>query len=55
MLERNWNKMDLVEKLEMNKYIYLNTSQRAATGILFYVSNETRIHKSRLFTISKNP
>ena len=41
-LERNWNKMDLVEKLEMNKDIYLNTSQRAATGILFYVSNETR-------------
>lgn len=41
-IEKKWNKMDLVEKLDMNKDIYLNSPQRAAGAILFLVCDETR-------------
>jgi hypothetical protein len=39
--ERDWNKMDLLVKLDMNKDIYLNVPQRQAGAILFLVCKET--------------
>lgn len=41
--ERRWNKMDVVEKLDMNKAEYLNTDQRQAGTNLFLVCKETRL------------
>jgi len=40
-IEGNWNKMDLILKLDMNKYKYLNTPQRQGGAILFLVCDET--------------
>jgi len=41
-IERDWNKMDLIEKLNMNKPEYLNTNQRQGGTNLFLVCEETR-------------
>lgn len=41
--ERDWNKMDLIEKLDMNKNEYLDTLQRQAGANLFLVCKETRL------------
>lgn len=41
-IERKWNKMDLVKKLNMNDNIYMNTSQREAGCALYLVCDETR-------------
>jgi len=41
-IESDWNKMDLLEKLDMNKPQYLNTAQRQGGTNLFLVCNETR-------------
>jgi hypothetical protein len=40
--EKCWNKMDLIEKLGMNKHEYLDTPQRQAGANLFLVCKETR-------------
>jgi hypothetical protein len=40
--ERDWNKMDLIEKLGMNSDAHLNTQQRQAGALLFLVCDETR-------------
>ena len=42
MIEKNWNKMDLIIKLNMKKDNYLNTPQHQAGAILFLVCDETR-------------
>lgn len=42
-LERRWNKMDLIKKLDMNKNEYLNTDQRQGGTNLFLVCEETRL------------
>jgi len=42
LLEKDWNKMDLILKLDANKDIYLNTRQHAAGANLWLVCNETR-------------
>jgi len=39
--DRDWNKMDLLVKLDMNKDIYLNGAQHQAGVILFLVCKET--------------
>jgi hypothetical protein len=41
-IEKNWNKMDLIIKLDMNDDKYLNTPQRQGGANLFLVCNETR-------------
>jgi len=41
-LEKNWTKMDLIEKLNMNQDIYIYTKQIQAGAILFFVCDETR-------------
>jgi hypothetical protein len=41
-LEKDWNKMDLVEKLNMKKDEFLNSPQRAAGSLLFLVCADTR-------------
>jgi hypothetical protein len=41
-IEREWNKMDLIVKLNMNNATYLNTPQRQAGANLFLVCQETR-------------
>ena len=41
-LENKWNKMDLIEKLNMNDDKYLNTLQNAATMSMYYICKETR-------------
>jgi hypothetical protein len=35
-IDRNWNKMDLIEKLGMNKNEYLNTAMRQSGANLFF-------------------
>lgn len=40
-IERKWNKMDLVEKINMNKSEYMNTSQREGGINLFLVCTDT--------------
>lgn len=40
--EKDWNKMDLIIYLNMNDSNILNTSQRAAGAILFYINKQTR-------------
>jgi hypothetical protein len=40
--EKNWNKMDLICKLNMLDDKYLNTLQRQAGVVLYFISNETR-------------
>jgi len=41
-IEKDWNKMDLLLKLDMNHDKYLNAAQRAAGLILFLVCDKTR-------------
>lgn len=41
-MEYMWNKMDLIEKLNMNDDKYLNTFQNAATMSMYYICKETR-------------
>jgi hypothetical protein len=41
-IENKWNKMDLIDKLEMNDDKYLNTTQRQGGANIYYISNETR-------------
>jgi hypothetical protein len=41
-IEKDWNKMDLIIKLNMLDDKYLNTSQHQAGAILFLVSDKTR-------------
>jgi hypothetical protein len=41
-IERDWNKMDLIEKLDMNKNEYLSTPQRQGGTNLFLLCKETR-------------
>lgn len=41
-IEKGWNKMDLIQTLDMNKGIYLNSPQRQAGTLLFLVCKETR-------------
>ena len=41
-IEREWNKMDLLVKLDMNKNNYLDTPQRQGGTNLFLVCKETR-------------
>ena len=41
-VEHRWNKMDLVEKLDMNKPEYMDTLQRDAGTIMFLVCEKTR-------------
>lgn len=41
-VERQWTKMDLIKKLDMNKDEYLNTPHCQAGAILFLVCDETR-------------
>lgn len=40
--EKDWNKMDLIVKLDMKKDIYLDTKQHQAGVLLFLVCDETR-------------
>ena len=40
-IEKDWNKMDLIEKMNINKDEYLNTAQRGAGANLFLVCHET--------------
>jgi hypothetical protein len=39
--EKDWNKMDLIKKLNMNKDEYLNTPQHQGGTILFLICDET--------------
>ena len=39
--EKYWNKMDLIEKLDMNKNQYLNTKQRQGGATLYLVCDDT--------------
>jgi hypothetical protein len=41
-IEKDWNKMDLITKLNMNEDIYINTPQRQAGVVLYLVCKETR-------------
>ncbi len=41
-IEKDWTKMDLIHKLNMNKEEYLNSPQHQSGIILFLVCNETR-------------
>jgi len=41
-IERDWNKMDLIDKLQMNNDSFLNTDQRQGGVNLFLICNETR-------------
>jgi hypothetical protein len=41
-VERDWTKMDLVEKLKVNNAECLDSPQRATTAILFLVCEETK-------------
>jgi len=41
-IERLWNKMDLILKLNMNEDKYINTLQNQASTILFMVCDKTR-------------
>ena len=40
--EKDWNKMDLIVKLDMKKDIYLDTKQHQAGVLLFLVCDKTR-------------
>ena len=51
-VEREWNKMDLLEKLDMNKNEYLNTAQRQGGTNLFLVCKETRVLVNEWYEIS---
>ena len=50
--ERNWNKLDLINKLDMNKNEYLDTDQRQAGAVLFLVCKETRLLVNEWYEIS---
>jgi len=52
--ERDWNKMDLIEKLDMNKNEYLDTPQRQAGTNLFLVCKETRALVNEWYEISSD-
>ena len=41
-IEKNWVKRDLVKKLNMDKPEYLDSLQRQATCLMFYVCSETK-------------
>jgi len=41
-LENKWNKMDLIEKLNMNDDKYLNNIQRQSGANMFFIYKETR-------------
>jgi hypothetical protein len=41
-IEKDWNKMDLIKKLDMNNDKYINTKQRMSGAILLLVCDETR-------------
>lgn len=41
-IEKHWNKMDLIDKLNMNNDIYLNTMQRQGGTNMFFICDETR-------------
>lgn len=49
--EQNWNKMDLIEKLDMNKDIYITTNQRQAGALLFLICDDTRKFVNEWYTI----
>lgn len=53
-IEREWNKMDLIEKLRMNKNEYLDTNQRQAGANLFLVCKETRLLVNEWYEISSD-
>lgn len=42
LVEKDWNKMDLIKKLDMEKSEYLDTNQRQGGTNLFLVCEETR-------------
>jgi len=50
--ERQYNKMDLLVKLNMNNSNYLNTPQRQAGANLFLVCSETRNLVNEWYTLS---
>jgi hypothetical protein len=52
--EKIWNKMDLIEKLGMNKNEYLDTPQRQAGANLFLVCEETRRLVNEWYEISSD-
>lgn len=41
-IEKHWNKMDLLIKLDINYPKYLDTRQRQGGAILFYICDKTR-------------
>jgi len=41
-LEKEYNKMDLLIKLDVNAEMYINNSQHQAGAIMFFICNETR-------------
>jgi hypothetical protein len=51
-VEREYNKMDLLVKLNMVDYNYLNTPQRQAGAILFSVCRETRNFVNEWYILS---
>jgi hypothetical protein len=53
-IERDWNKMDLIEKMDMNKNEYLDTDQRQAGANLFLVCKETRDFVDKWYELSSD-
>jgi glutaredoxin-related protein len=51
-VEKEWNKMDLVVKLNMNTANYLNTIQRQAGANLFLLCSETRSFVNEWYELS---
>ena len=52
--EKEWTKMDLLLKLDMNKAEYLNSNQLQAGAILFLVCDETRCLVDEWYKIACN-
>ena len=53
-LEKYWCKMDLIETLEMNDEMYLNTPQRQAGALLILICNETQALVNEWYNIGCN-
>jgi hypothetical protein len=52
--EGAWNKMDVIEKLDMNKEEYLTTKQRQAGAVFYLVCPETRKLVNEWYTLACN-
>jgi hypothetical protein len=51
-IERDWNKMDLIVKLDMSNNTCLDTSQNQAGALLFLVCSETRKLLDEWYTLA---